>query len=350
MPSLNDRMWKSIKLFDIGDVSSGRDIYKSERIDGDIPYITSGSANNGIGYFVGNSNETYDRGFIAMNRNGAVGQAFYHPYNALMGNDCRKFHLKEYDGNLYIGQFIALVISNQRSCFSYSRKLGTARANVMKIMLPVDAHGNIDYKFMEEYIREIEKTKCFVYQNYCQRRLKELGEIVEIEKLDEKEWKEFFVADIFAPPKRGKRIIAANYIVGNMPVVSSAGGNNGVIDFAGNNDNVRIYEDCLSVANGGVSAGFAFYHPYKFIATDHVTHFKGDKLNQFHYLFIGTMIRKQMHEKYDFSREMTDPRLQREKIIVPVTPLGQPDYDYMEQYAKNMMIKKYKEYLDYQNI
>ena len=51
--------------------------------------------------------------------------------------------------------------------------------------------------------------------------------------------------------------------------------------------------------------------------------------------------------KYDFSREMTDPRLQREKIIIPITKEGNPDYSYMEQYIKNIMIRKYSEYLSY---
>lgn len=51
-----------------------------ERVEGDIPYITSGSQNNGIGYFVSNKNDTFDKDYIAFNRNGAVGLAFYHPY------------------------------------------------------------------------------------------------------------------------------------------------------------------------------------------------------------------------------------------------------------------------------
>ena len=44
---------------------------------------------------------------------------------------------------------------------------------------------------------------------------------------------------------------------------------------------------------------------------------------------------------------MTDPRLQREKIIIPITKEGNPDYSYMEQYIKNIMIRKYSEYLSY---
>lgn len=33
--------------------------------------------------------------------------------------------------------------------------------------------------------------------------------------------------------------------------------------------------------------------------------------------------------------------------MLPVTDSGIPDWDYMEQYARNMMICKYRAYLDY---
>lgn len=33
--------------------------------------------------------------------------------------------------------------------------------------------------------------------------------------------------------------------------------------------------------------------------------------------------------------------------MLPVTDGGRPDYEYMEQYAKNMMLKKYEQYLGF---
>ena len=56
-----------------------------------------------------------------------------------------------------------------------------------------------------------------------------------------------------------------------------------------------------------------------------------------------------MHSKYDFSREMTDPRIKREILLLPVNDKDEPDYDYMEQYMRNIMIKKYKSYLNHIN-
>lgn len=35
------------------------------------------------------------------------------------------------------------------------------------------------------------------------------------------------------------------------------------------------------------------------------------------------------------------------RIMLPVTGDGTPDYEYMEQYAKNLMLRKYKQYLAY---
>ncbi len=35
----------------------------------------------------------------------------------------------------------------------------------------------------------------------------------------------------------------------------------------------------------------------------------------------------------------------RQKLMLPVDDAGEPDYAYMEQYAKNMMLRKYRQYL-----
>lgn len=157
---LSRKDWKPVLLSDLGKIESGKDIYAAERIPGRLPYITSGSRNNGIGYFVGNSNGTLDKGYVAFNRNGTVGKAFYHDYPSLMGNDCRKLHIRKADRNKYVGLFIAGAISKQSECFSYSRKLGTERAKNLQVMLPVDGKGEPDYEYMERYVRRMLMRGC----------------------------------------------------------------------------------------------------------------------------------------------------------------------------------------------
>ena len=82
--------WQEYFIEDVAEIKSGKDIYERERSKGNTPYITATANNNGIGYFVGNMNKTLQSKCISVNRNGSVGHAFYHSYEALYGNDTRK--------------------------------------------------------------------------------------------------------------------------------------------------------------------------------------------------------------------------------------------------------------------
>lgn len=166
--------------------------------------------------------------------------------------------------------------------------------------------------------------------------------IKKIEDLQDKEWKEFFIKKIFNKTMRGKRLTKSNQIKGNIPYVSSTALNNGVDNFIGNTEDVRMYSNCLTVANSG-SVGSTFFHPYEFIASDHVTHLKNEDFSYLSYLFIATLIGK-ISGKYNFNREINDTRISREKIILPINESGEPDYDYMEKFMGNLELEKREEY------
>lgn len=345
---LSDREWKPYKLSALGKVESGRDIYALERIEGNIPYITSGSQNNGIGYFVGNKNDTLDKGYIAFNRNGAVGLAFYHPYWSVMGNDCRKIHLSEADENIYVGLFVATTISMQSKSFSYSRKLGTARANKLQIMLPVTDDGEPDYQFMEDYVRELMIAKRKQYRDFVEKRLAELGVDVKIiggyrESLDSREWKEFFLEDLFIV-KAGKRLTNADKVDGDRPFISATDNTNGVTGFV-DNENNSLDRNVLGVNYNGAPC-IGFYHPYECIFTDDVKrlHLKNYEDNAYVLLFMKSVIMQQC-TKYSYGYKFNERRMLRQLLSVPVTETGEPDYEFMEEFGRKMMTNKYSQYL-----
>ncbi len=163
--------------------------------------------------------------------------------------------------------------------------------------------------------------------------------------LHDREWKEFFLHDIFPQIKRGKRLKTADHIDGNIPYVSSCAVNNGVDAFIGNDGKVRKFRDCVTLANSG-SVGKAFFHPYEFIASDHVTALKSTVLNKYSYIFIATMIER-LQEKYSFNREINDIRINKEKVLLPVDEQGRPDYIFMEQYVKERERRITQNYIDY---
>lgn len=142
--------------------------------------------------------------------------------------------------------------------------------------------------------------------------------------LKDREWKEFFIRDIFKEIQRGKRLKKDNHIEGPIPYVSSTSINNGVDGFIGNNDNVRVFENCITLANSG-SVGTCFFQPFQLVASDHVTKLKNEKFNKYIYLFIANMVSR-LSEKYSFNREINDIRIKREKScyllthkVIPIT-------------------------------
>lgn len=342
MQSLDEKEWKAVELDSMADVRSGRDIYAQERFDGNTPYVTAGTANNGIGYFVGNDNDSVDSNVISVNRNGAVGEAFFHPYRALFGNDCRKVSLRETrDEDTQV--FVARSISCQKTAFSYSRKLGTARLKRLRFMLPVDDAGELDYGYMAEYTRQKREAMLEKYFEYAEERVAELGDIVDIPALDEKEWAEFTLSDIFTVGA-GKRLETRNKIPGTRPFIGATDNGNGVTGYVAN-DNASKDSNVLGVNYNGAPC-IAFYHPYECIFSDDVKrlHLKAHEDNEFVLLFFVAIFAQQK-VKYSYGYKFKEQRMLRQKLMLPVDDAGEPDYAYMEQYAKNMMLRKYRQYL-----
>lgn len=162
---LAEKSWGEFFISDICYIESGRDIYDIERVGGNIPYITSTATNNGIKYYVSNTNETLEENAISVNRNGSVGYSFYHKYKALYSNDCRKLKLKQYR-NEFVALFITNQITQQKDKYNYGYKMGTGRLKKQMIMLPITDDGTPDYTYMEQYIKAVMFGKYKKYLEY----------------------------------------------------------------------------------------------------------------------------------------------------------------------------------------
>lgn len=164
---LERKKWGEFFIEEVSEIMSGQDIYDSERIIGKKPYISSSSQNNGISHFVENTNKTFEKDCLSVNRNGSVGYAFYHPYYGLFSNDCRKLKLKY--KSKYVGYFLANQITRQKEKYNYGYKMGTARLKRQKIMLPINLKSQPDYKYMEQYMKNLEYIKREQYLNFLKK-------------------------------------------------------------------------------------------------------------------------------------------------------------------------------------
>lgn len=336
LPPLENKIWKSFFIEDIAEIISGKNINEIDRTAGNIPYITASALNNGVSDFVSNENETLESDCISVNSNGSVGYAFYHPYAALYSGDCRKLRL--FFRNKFVALFIVNQIKAQKEKYNYGYKMGTARLKKQKILLPVNELGEPDFEYMEKYIALREEK--FI-QQYLDRICP--PNVSEIAPLENKIYHEFFIEDIFEI-KPGKRLTKNDMTPGEIPFIGASDSNNGITQFIGN-ENISADENVLGVNyNGSVVENF--YHPYRCLFSDDVKRFKLKNFdgNQFVYLFLKSIILQQKI-KYTYGYKFNESRMRKQKILLPVTETGAPDFEYMGAYSKNLFAQVLQKYL-----
>lgn len=328
---------------DLFNLSTGANIPNSKLKDGKIPRISAKGLNNGVQQYtnvVEDSNFRTSNNFISIS---FLGDSFYHPYLASVDMKIHILKLKNIELNKYLGLYLTTTLNNQMNKYDYGNQLSLATLKKGKILLPINCENEPDFEYMENIMINIEKEQIKKYIDYLGKINNNVGEG---ETLDDVKYKKFYLNEIFEDIQRGKRLTKANFIAGETPYVSSSAESNGIDAFIGNEEKVRIFEDCITLANSG-SVGSTFYHPYKFVASDHVTHLKHDSFNKYIYLFLASII-KRLKSKYNFNREINDNRLKREVIILPITENGDIDYKFIEEYMMNLeaeMINKYLKYL-----
>lgn len=66
--------------------------------------------------------------------------------------------------------------------------------------------------------------------------------------------------------------------------------------------------------------------------------------NKYVSLFISMCITNQ-REKYGYGYKMGTGRLKRQRILLPVNNIGQPDWEFMEEYMRQIESRKILDYL-----
>ena len=321
--------WGEFFISDVAEIISGYDINDDEKQQGNYPYISSSSMNNGISHFVSNINETLEADCISVCRTGSVGYAFYHPYEALYSNNCRKLRL--HHRGKYAALFIANQITSQRERYNYGYIMGTARLMRQKILLPADESGRPDYAFMERFMRNIEQRLIRAYVGQVSVRLRNTPP-QKLLSLCGITWGNFFISDV-AEIISGRDIYDDERVSGSIPYIGSSALNNGITHFISNTNETQESE-CISVNRNG-SVGYAFYHPYEALYSNDCRKIRPRVKDKYAALFIATQITAQK-DKYSYGYKMGTARLMRQKIMLPVTPSGTPDWQLMHSYMLSL--------------
>ena len=280
--------WGEFRIKDLFEIETvkGKPIESYKK--GNIPYVSTAATNNAVINFIEKEKNIITSAF-AITVDPIKGTCFFHDYDFVgRGFSGASVNvLRNINLNKYNGMFICSSIEKTSKLkASYGYLFNSNRLKMGVILLPIDSNNNPNWKFMEDYIKQEMKAQSQKVITYYENKLSKLGyELLDLEV----EWKEFFFKDIFKEIKRGKRLTKSNQVDGIIPYVSSTSINNGVDNFIGNNENVRMYSKNLSLANSG-SVGSCFYHHYEYVASDHVTALSLEKSDEYIYKFMSAII------------------------------------------------------------
>lgn len=154
--NLNSVEWQEFRISDVMDVLSGVRLTSSDMTSGDIPFIGATDSNNGITNWTSDINTSTDSNVLGVNYNGSVGETFYHPYTATFSDDVKRLKIKERNvqsKEVYL--FIKTMILQQKEKYAYGYKFNGNRMKAQKIMLPITKDKDINWQFMEDYIKSI---------------------------------------------------------------------------------------------------------------------------------------------------------------------------------------------------
>lgn len=348
--NINDRKYSEFSIWSLFEITRGNAKSIRDKSSWEIVLVSAIDNNNWFYQMVQHENEKVYSNVLTVNNNwNGVCLSYYHEYKFMASSDVsillpKNNSLKKRE----VGLFISCLIKKQKSKFNYWYKMNNIRMEKQKILIPVDDLWNPDYKFMEDFIKEREEIKREKYRKYVENQIKMPGENWDFRErnLLNKKWKEFFIQDIFSISS-WKRLESKNMIPWKIPFIWAVDSGNWITNYISNTNN-SLDKNVLWVNYDGNWMVISFYHQYNCLFSDSVKrfHFSNYEDSKLWYLFSKVLLLKQK-SKYNYWYKFNEMRMKKQKIMLPITEQWNPDYNFMENYAKSLMIKKYKKYLEY---
>jgi hypothetical protein len=345
---LKNNEWKELtleNLFEIKGTKSGIDRNKLIKKVGHIPYLTRTDRNNGLDSFICEQEDKYQKDGPNVITIGLDTQTvFYQSTEFYTGQNVQilknKFLTKK------IAHFLIPLIKRQIKKFNWGGNGATLTGlRRSKILLPINKKGEPDYEFMENYMREKEQELLKRYRNYSSSKNNKVEQVVK--PLNKVEWGEFEIEKLFVLSTGKSK--GLNHLQQNKNGVNYLGAtnlNNGVLcKVEKKEDLIHLGNAIAFIRNGEGSMGYSIYKKELFIATSDITVGYNPFLNRYIGTFITTVADK-VRGKYNFGYKRSTRRLKKEKILLPITSNGKPDYEYMESYMRKMEYDKLYRYIE----
>ena len=331
--------WQVININTIFDISYGNKLdmcQMTPSTDG-IPFVTRTATNNGVGGIVEpiEGITPYPAGSLSIALGGSIGSTFLQTKDFYTSQNVAVLQPKcnlSYDVRLCLA---ALIEKECRMRFvAFGRELNKHIKRDFTLKLPLSPEGTPDWQYMETFVKDQiipqlpKKAQKVWLKKYDTKPMQDMKM-----KLNTDEWKWFFIEDIFSI-RKGKRLTKEDMIEGDIPYIGAIDSNNGLSSYIGNNNQIHDSNTITVSYNGSI--GYAFYQDRRFWATDDVNVlYPRFELNRYIALFICTLLEKEQY-RFCYGRKWDLEMMKKSRIKLPVTPSGEPDWQFMEDYIKSL--------------
>lgn len=359
---MNINTWKSFILGDIiPDIHNAKaynnsDLSESYSEDF-INYITRTDRNNGVSKSVINENYKGVEEPNAITIGDTTATIYYQDTAFVAGPHIIILRAPWF--NKYTCLFIITILNLEKEKYPvFGRAFSKDLIKKTCIKLPADSDGNPDYKFMENYIKNLKvdisdipdyflnegyNKACWYMDNINQEKFEEqyAGRLSNNNiKLEDRLWKSFKISDLFNTYTGGD-LILSNIVEGDIPIVSHTSINNGVDSFTSLIENRKLFDHNKSISLADRGTFFAARQKDDFYIGTRVKAmvFKDDIFNKYHpskYVidFIVTIINYEQF-RFSYGRNCTNG-LDDLVIRLPIDDNNEPDYLFMEEYIKTL--------------
>lgn len=331
--SLNEKLqgveWGEYKFNSIFNrIEQGRRLKKDDQISGSIPFVMAGSTNTGVVNYISNPVASFPENSITVD---IFGNVFYRNYAFGAGDDTGVYWNDEitYSKNTMLFFSIAMAKALLGK-FSFGKKLRSSQSLDFKMFLPTK-NGQIDFDFMESFIRELEEERIRELTAYLTVSGFDNYELSNSERkaladFNHIQWQDYSFASIFNKIKQGRRLKKNDQIPGEIPFVMSGTGNNGVVNYI-SNPVAKFPANSITVD----IFGNTFYRNYSFGAGDDTGVYWNDIIEYTSdtMLFFTASIAKSLAGKFSYGKKLRSSQSLEFMMKLPIKD-GNPDYLFMD--------------------
>ncbi len=267
------------------------------------------------------------------------GSAFYRQFPYKMVTHARVFSLKpRFDITDRQGIFIANTLSYLYHHFGYENMCSWEKIKDRQIELPLNANGEVDFDFMEDFVRELESERLRELEAYLKATgLKDYNITPEEDKVlrlfmrNKVVWKKYTYKDLFNQIKQGRRLKKEDQKKGSVPFVMSGTTNTGVVGYISNP--IAIFPSNSITID---IFGNTFYRSYEYGAGDDTGVYWSDSIrySKEHMLFFTTSIGKALKGQYSYGHKLRSSQSYYLLLNLPVTEHNKLDYTFMETFIR----------------